>query len=1195
MRAPLQSSSSFTQTPPPHFRRSSFAFVVALATLVLQPGVLTAQSPFVVVGQDGSAAHLETLAGGSAWSPPLGESTLRDVAWGSTSALGAGDAGTAGELDKDGVRGSHPDLTPFDSGDVLSATWNGSDWLLTSSKGEVVRVDSDFDVGPARAVLNDTSVNAAAWNGTQWLVVGSNGEAQRVTAGGVPTGTIYQPTGGSGLFAAAAAGTGWVVGGHGGTVCFVAVSDEVGSCVASTFQVVTSILPIGNDWLIAGDTGSVQLLNEDGSIGDPIDVVEGWLNDLATNGADSVMAVGEYGQYRLLSLSGTPTATVGRALGGHPIQAVTWTGEAWLVVGGFGAVSLISPDGAVDEPEAPIALFSELTRGATVTWGGSSWLGASHFWTRQISSTGSLEGDEVTTDLTEDVDATPILIFRGPGWLLASSNGQFVLLDPTGMPVGEPATVFEGQTISAVSWNGREFLFGSTGAIRRADEHGELAVASISVFDGMAVEAAEWNGEEWLIAGCGAIQRVSAAGLPIGRLDAYEELLDGECIFDLAWNGTSALAVGEGGRVQLVSAFGAPESGVSSALAGATVRSVAWTGTQFIVVGDHGNAQYVSSSGSPLDEPINLLGWTRLTGVATAVLAEEGASCTDDRECASNRCVSDKCCVGCVVDGMCYQQGEQPEDDECNLCDPDTTETGWTPDVGATCDDETFCTRNDVCDATGVCVGTGETDCSDLDDQCSVGVCNVRIDACERDASIKNGDSCSDGVFCNGAEICGSGVCRPGTTPDCDHLTDACNVGICNTTSDECDVDSDELDGEDCDDGSYCNGTDHCNDGVCANDDEPIDCSSLDAECQRGSCDERAQDCVIAAVEVGHVCGDGVCSGRFADPPAICDIGGLCVRGTRTDCGESECTGGVCEFECDDDNQCPTAGFCRNGYCRPPNTPPTADPGPDQQVADQSEITLDGRRSFDFDGDEITYKWSQVSGPDVGSFTDDQAVTTFDAPEIGPGEQVTVEFELIVSDFASDSDPRTTVIDIQRFNGDRPPSAVITGPESGAPGELIVLDGRDSTSDDGELSHYWTPVEADLVALDDPSTEFITILVPDLPNGSERSYVLVVFDGNANSQPTTHTITISSGTTDDVGPDAEDESDMFPIGGDAGDLFSFDTAGYEPADDRADPPSDCACSVTVSSPSGFTIWLGLVLVGIARKKKGPRRSTRANL
>jgi len=1148
-----------------------------------------------VVGQDGVATRFETLDGGSAWAPPLGEETLNDVIWGDASALALGDENTVGELDKDGLQGTHSSLTPFESGNALSASWSGSDWLVTSSKGQIVRIDSSFDVGPARTALNSTAVNAAAWNGTQWLVVGLNGEAQRVTSGGVPTGTIYEPTGGSALFAAAEAGAGWIVGGQGGSVCFVDASDEVGTCVETSFEVVTSILYNGTDWLIAGDTGFVQLLHEGGSIDDPVEVLDGWIHDLAFDGSESIVAVGDYGQFRLLSTSGVPTSEVGRALGGHSIHAATWTGVEWLLVGEFGAVSTVSDAGVADEPPVPLTVFSEQTRRTTVSWDGSLWLAASHRWTRQLVLEGPLVKEPADTELAEDVGATPILLFRGAGWLLASSNGQFVFLDDTGTPTSDPVSVFDGLTISSAAWNGREFLFGSTGAIRRADEYGELAVASISVFDGEAVQAVEWNGEEWLIAGCDAIQRVSAAGIPIGRLDAYAEILEGECTHALVWNGTNALAVGDGGRVQLLDAFGSPASAVNVALEGATVRSAAWTGSQFIVVGDHGNAQMVSSSGTPVGDAVNLLGWTQLTGVATTILLEEGLTCSDDRQCASSRCVDSICCVGCVVDGECYREDERPAEGECKICDPSVDETGWVPEVGAVCDDETFCTRNDTCDARGLCVGSGETDCSDLDDQCSVGVCNVRTDECERDASILNGESCSDGVFCNGAEICGSGVCRPGSAPTCEHLTDTCNLGVCNTTTDECEVDSDEFEGEDCDDGSYCNGADHCRSGVCTSGDEPVDCSSLDAECQRGSCDEMAESCVVAAVEVGHVCGDGLCSGRFADPPAICDIGGLCVRGTRTDCGEADCSGGVCEFECDDDDECPTAGFCRDGLCRPPNSPPIADPGPNQQVADQSLITLDGRRSFDPDGDELSFLWVQVSGPEVGSFDDEQAVVTLEAPDIGPGEQVTLEFELVVSDFLSDSDARVTAIDVQRFNNAQIPTAVITGPETGVPGELIVLDGRDSTSDDGELTHYWTPLEPEAVAIDDPSTEFITVLVPDLPDGSERTYILVVFDGSANSQPTSHTITIANRVGEDMGADVEDESDAVSIGGDADDLFSFDTGGYTPADDRTTPPSDCACSITAESPRGFLIWMGLIAVGLTRKKKGPRRLTRANL
>jgi hypothetical protein len=88
-------------------------------------------------------------------------------------------------------------------------------------------------------------------------------------------------------------------------------------------------------------------------------------------------------------------------------------------------------------------------------------------------------------------------------------------------------------------------------------------------------------------------------------------------------------------------------------------------------------------------------------------------------------------------------------------------------------------------------------------------------------------------------------------------------------------------------------------------------------------------------------------------------------------------------------------------------TGPTADAGFDSDVLTQDQVTLDGSDSYDADGDEITYSWSQLSGPEVSLAANDTATPTFLAPTVTSDTDIT--FELTVSDVNSTDSNTVTV------------------------------------------------------------------------------------------------------------------------------------------------------------------------------------------
>ncbi len=185
------------------------------------------------------------------------------------------------------------------------------------------------------------------------------------------------------------------------------------------------------------------------------------------------------------------------------------------------------------------------------------------------------------------------------------------------------------------------------------------------------------------------------------------------------------------------------------------------------------------------------------------------------------------------------------------------------------------------------------------------------VETCNSDAQ------CDDGVFCNGAETCGTdGLCRAGTAP--------CTAGqVCNEAQRRCDNCATDAD---CTDGDPCT-ADSCVDGQCAS--APLDCDD-DNACTVDACDAAAGGCMHTAID----CNDGdACTADACDPAAGCTH-------TAVDCNdENLCTTDTCDpaegciheptaesAACDDGLFCNGAETCdpATGACAA-GTPPCAE------------------------------------------------------------------------------------------------------------------------------------------------------------------------------------------------------------------------------------------------------------------------------
>ena len=158
------------------------------------------------------------------------------------------------------------------------------------------------------------------------------------------------------------------------------------------------------------------------------------------------------------------------------------------------------------------------------------------------------------------------------------------------------------------------------------------------------------------------------------------------------------------------------------------------------------------------------------------------------------------------------------------------------------CDDGDECTT-DECRADGTC-SHAAVDCSDLNGECLVGVCDPADGACAA-AAAHEGELCSDdGNACNGISHCGAGECLEDVAAvDCSELNGECKQGQCTPATGQCK--SITLPNQTpCDNEDWCDGAEFCNGGVCKSSSE-VRCDD-DDKCTKNICHEDTQQCEFA-------------------------------------------------------------------------------------------------------------------------------------------------------------------------------------------------------------------------------------------------------------------------------------------------------------------------------------------------------------
>ena len=199
------------------------------------------------------------------------------------------------------------------------------------------------------------------------------------------------------------------------------------------------------------------------------------------------------------------------------------------------------------------------------------------------------------------------------------------------------------------------------------------------------------------------------------------------------------------------------------------------------------------------------------------------------------------------------------------------------------------------------------------------------------------------------------------------------------------------------------------------------------------------------------------------------------------------------------------------------NEPPSANAGPDQNVDEETTVTLNGSNSFDPDDGIESYLWKQVAGPSV-SLSDPEAVQpTFLTPNVGP-DGLSFTFELVVTDFGGLQSSDTTIVNVIWLND--PPTANAGVDQTVLEKSTVTLDGSNSSDpDDGIKSHLWKQVAGQSVFLSDPTDDQPIFEAPSFDDSGDKPLIfelLVTDEGGLQSNDST-TVSVSNFEKDNPG------------------------------------------------------------------------------
>ena len=194
------------------------------------------------------------------------------------------------------------------------------------------------------------------------------------------------------------------------------------------------------------------------------------------------------------------------------------------------------------------------------------------------------------------------------------------------------------------------------------------------------------------------------------------------------------------------------------------------------------------------------------------------------------------------------------------------------------------------------------------------------------------------------------------------------------------------------------------------------------------------------------------------------------------------------------------------------NLAPVADAGQLGTFPEGAMVNLDGKNSYDPEGDNLTYEWTQIDGAaaTLMPVTPDNKVVSFIAPDVGTTGGV-LHFQLTVTDSHGAYNSAYVEIDVTYVN--RPPTANPGDDQNVNEGDTVSLSGSGSDPDNNTLAFAWSQFSGPpvtIVPADDDASKATFIAPQVFCVGDAVVMTLTVDDGYGGTDSKNVTIHVAN-------------------------------------------------------------------------------------